>query len=387
MSTIVCPKCGQEIEIDEALRSGMETKLQEEFHQELETKLREERERLSSQMKEEYELRVKDSVEAANEKQRTIIESLQTQLKTQQDSNDQMRSELAKMMEALSKEQEARKAADLEAKKKLMEEREQIIARSNAEAREAYELQLKERDEKIRQMTVSLDEAKKRAEQGSMQVQGEALEIELQEALESNFPFDSIEEVKKGVRGADIKQFVKTPVSDCGLILWESKNAAWSNQWIPKFKNDIREAGAMIGILVSVRIPESYGDFGLVESGVWVTKPQYALPLATAIREQLIAIDHANMNLKNKDAKMDIAFKYITGPEFSHRVQAIIENYQLLEDEINKERKAAEKRWAKQEKAIRSVIANTAGMYGDFQGIFGSDVADIPLLEGGDEED
>jgi hypothetical protein len=243
-----------------------------------------------------------------------------------------------------------------------------------------------ELQKKLDDQTKLAEEMKRKAEQGSQQNQGEVLELDLEDALRSEFPIDDVTEVKKGVRGADIIQTVKNNrLEECGILLWESKNASWQPSWIAKFKEDIRNAGASIGIIVSKELPDDYGDMKAIEANVWAVKPKLALVLAVAMRNQIINVYTANHNNENKDEKMEILYQFLTGPEFRHRIEAIIENYSMLQDEIEKEKRSSQLRWAKQEKSVRAVIDNTIGMYGDLQGITGGAMGEIKQLEPGEE--
>jgi hypothetical protein len=208
------------------------------------------------------------------------------------------------------------------------------------------------------------------------------LELDLENRLREEFPFDQIDEVKKGARGADLKQIVKNhSFADCGILLWETKNGKWQPAWVPKFKQDIREANANIGVIVSQEIPTEYGDMKHLESNVWVVKPSLAPVLAAALRATILQVDAANKMNAGKDAKMEALYQFLVGPEFRHRVEAIVENYGTLQAEIEREKRAAALRWAHQEKAIRAVIDNTIGMYGDLQGITNRALPTIKSLE------
>lgn len=173
-------------------------------------------------------------------------------------------------------------------------------------------------------------------------------------------------------------------LENCGILLWESKNASWQPSWVAKFKEDIRSAGANIGVIVSKELPEEYGEMKNIEGSVWVVKPKLALALATAMRAQILNVHTANTNSENKGEKMEVLYQFLTGPEFRHRIESIVENYGTLQDEIEKEKRSAQLRWSKQEKSIRAVIDNTIGIYGDLQGITGGAMSEIKQLESGE---
>jgi hypothetical protein len=197
-------------------------------------------------------------------------------------------------------------------------------------------------------------------------------------------------EVKKGQRGADIRQVVKNQaMADCGILLWETKNGKWQLAWLAKFKQDIRDASASIGVIVSAELPNEYGDMKHLETNVWAVKPRLAPVLAAALRVTILQVDAANKMNAGKDLKMEALYQFLVGPEFRHRVEAIVENYGMLQGEIEKEKRAAALRWAHQEKSIRAVIDATIGMYGDLQGITNRALPAIKTLEldTGDDDD
>ena len=182
--------------------------------------------------------------------------------------------------------------------------------------------------------------------------------------------------------GADIKQTVcSQDGTNCGILLWETKNGKWQPAWVPKFKADIREANASIGVIVSQEIPSELGDMKHLENNVWVVTPRLAPRLAAALRITILQVTAANKMNAGKDVKLESLYQFLVGPEFKHRVEAIVENYTLLQDEIEREKRSSVLKWARQEKAIRAVIDNTIGMYGDLQGITNRALPAIRSLE------
>jgi hypothetical protein len=285
-------------------------------------------------------------------------------------------------MGELREEKKARVNAELEAQKKLAAGEDKIREEVRKNADEAHRLKQMEMEKKLADTQKALEDAQRKAAQGSQQNQGEVLELDLENRLREEFPFDDINEVKKGVRGADLVQTVKNhSMAACGILLWETKNGKWQPAWVPKFKQDIREANANIGVIVSQEIPSEYGDMKHLEASVWVVKPRLAPILASALRTTILQVDMANRNSEGKDAKMEALYQFLVGPEFRHRVEAIVENYGMLQSEIEKEKRAAALRWAHQEKSIRAVIDNTIGMYGDLQGITNRALPAIKTLE------
>jgi hypothetical protein len=223
---------------------------------------------------------------------------------------------------------------------------------------------------------------KRKAEQGSMETQGEVLEQDFEAQLKAIFVHDDIQPVPKGIRGADLVHSVRTPMgADCGVLLWETKNTkAWSQAWIPKLKDDMIEIRASIAILVSVVLPAGIKRFGEMD-GVWVSDPLCAIPLAMALRAQLVAVSRERGASSGKSEKMEALYQYLAGVEFKQKIEGIVEAFTSMQDQLNKERRAMERHWKQREKEIERVIKNTVGLYGDMQGIIGGQIPAIPALE------
>lgn len=421
MNIVTCTQCGFEIEVDKALEGQIEARvLAAERHKHADelAKLKTEQEAetarqqqasaalLQKQLEGELNLmraqaeadldleRKKLAQHAANERRKLsaeqddLISSLRADATDAKTDNQKLRTDLGELMKSLSAEKRARENAELEANKKLAASEDLIREEVAKSSDEKYRLRTLEQEKKIADMQKSLDEAQRKAAQGSQQNQGEVLELDLENRLREEFPLDEISEVKKGVRGADLIQLVRNrTLSDCGVLLWETKNGKWQPLWVPKFKADIRAANANIGVIVSQEIPSEYGDMKHLEANVWVVKPRLAPVLASALRATILQVDAANRNSVGKDAKMEALYQFVVGPEFRHRIEAIVENYGMLQAEIEKEKRAAALRWSHQEKAIRSVIDNAIGMYGDLQGITNQALPSIKTLEldSGDE--
>ncbi|MCB1237545.1 MAG: DUF2130 domain-containing protein, partial [Verrucomicrobiae bacterium] len=278
--------------------------------------------------------------------------------------------------------EKAREDAELELARKLDTERARIRAEAQKTADEQHRLKELEKDKMIGDLRAALDEMKRKAEQGSMETQGEVLEQEFEARLRAFFPHDLVAPVPKGIRGADLVHTVRAATgNDCGILVWETKNTkAWSGQWIPKLKDDMVDIRGTLAILVSVALPEGVERFGQVD-GVWVCDPVSALPLATALREQLIALERERQSSVGKSAKMEILYQYLAGTEFKQKIEGIVEAFTAMQDQLNRERRAMEKQWREREKQIERVIKNTVGLYGDMQGIIGGQIPEIPALE------
>lgn len=408
MSKVKCPNCGAEIDVDDILAKDVKAQVIAEEHAkhelDLEKVKKQAEETANQQLQSRLELveqkknqeldlereKIKAEFEGKSKKELQERELAMKQLTDDAESekadNKKLREQLSEMMDQLREEKKSRENVELEAKKKLSEEEDKIREEVKKKADEEHRLKNLEMEKKLRDTQEALATAQRKAEQGSQQNQGEVLELDLEESLRQEFPLDEIIEVKKGVRGADVTQVVKNNhLEQCGMLLWESKNAAWQPKWIAKFKEDIREAGASIGVLVSKEMPVNYGDMKNIE-GIWVVKPKLVLALASAMRNQIISIWTANHNNENKDEKMEILYQFLTGTEFRHRVEGIVENYSTLQNDLEQEYRLATNRLHKRQKMLRGVIDNTIGMYGDLQGITGGAMSEIKQLEEPEEE-
>jgi len=278
--------------------------------------------------------------------------------------------------------EERARELDLEVARKLDAAKGELETAIRKAAAEEQELKLKEKEKTINDLRAALEDAKRRSELGSQELQGEVLELDIQAALERQFPADRIAPVLKGARGADIQQWVRNDrLEDCGLILWETKNAKnWSPAWIDKLKQDQRAAGAAAAVLVAVALPDGMEGFGRLD-GIWVAGLKLWPALAVALREQLIAVSYARAATAGKGEKMELLYEYLSGTEFRQRVEAIVEAFEAMQLQLNRERRAMEKQWAEREKQIARVIGSTSAMYGALQGIVGAGLPSIPALE------
>ena len=257
--------------------------------------------------------------------------------------------------------------------------------RARAEARRSaadeYGLKLREKDKQLADAWQKVKEAEAKMQQGSQQAEGEALELEIEEFLRDAFRDDEISEVKKGQRGADtLQKIIDRKGRLCGAILWESKNAQWSETWLSKLRADQREAKAQIAVLVTANPPAGVETF-VHRDGIWIVKRRYARDLASLLRHGLIAVYAERANQAGKDEKMEMLYGYLTSVEFQHRVQAIVEGFTYLLADVEREKRWFETKWARQEKEIRKIIDSTQGMYGDLQAVTGRSLPTIATLE------
>jgi hypothetical protein len=259
------------------------------------------------------------------------------------------------------------------------EDRIKAEARKNAD--DEYTLKLREKDKQLADAWQKVKEAEAKMQQGSQQAQGEALELEIEEILREAFRDDEISEVKKGQRGADtVQKVIDRKGRLCGTILWESKNAQWSETWLPKLRADQRAAKAQIAVLVTTNPPAGCDTF-LHRDGIWIVKRRFARDLASLLRHSLIAVYAERANQAGKDEKMEILYGYLTSVEFQYRVQAIVEGFTYLLDDVEREKRWFETKWARQEKEIRKIIDSTQGMYGDLQAVTDRSLPTIAALE------
>jgi hypothetical protein len=400
---ITCPNCGHAFEMSDALTGRIREHLRSELLQEVarrEADLKKKSESLKEleaqvaksreALDEEIEARLKERLSEAEKKAAKKAEGqyadqlkeLQSALEERDASIKTFREQELDLRRRQRKLEEEKESLALEVARKLDEERDKIREDALRKVSEDHRLKDLEKDKIINDLRASLEVMKRKAEQGSMETQGEVLEQDFEAQLRGFFVHDDIQPVPKGIRGADLIQTVRTPIGgECGVLLWETKNTkAWSNAWIPKLKDDMIEIRASIAILVSVVLPAGVNRFGLVD-GVWVSDPLCAIPLAAALREQLTAVSRERAASAGKSEKMEALYQYLAGSEFKQKIEGIVEAFGSMQDQLNKERRAMERIWKQREKEIRRVIRNTAGLYGDMQGIIGGQIPAIPALE------
>lgn len=278
--------------------------------------------------------------------------------------------------------EDAQRELDLTVEKRVQDTIAEVRLKARQEAEESLKLKVTEKEEQIAAMQRQIEELRRKAEQGSQQLKGEVLELELEQALRSKFPMDVIEAVAKGESGADVLHRIVGPIGQsCGAILWESKRTKnWSDGWLAKLRADQRNAHADIAILVSSVRPKDLDTFGLVD-GIWIVEPRLAIPLVIALRNSLVEIAGVRQAQDGQQTKMELVYAYLTGPKFRHRVEAIIEKFSDMRDDLERERKLMMKQWAKREAQIATVLDATAGMYGDLQGIAGKALLDIEGMD------
>jgi hypothetical protein len=271
---------------------------------------------------------------------------------------------------------------ELTVAKRVQAELSEVRTQAKREGEEGLKLKVLEKEEQIASMQRQIEELRRKAEQGSQQLQGEAQELELESLLRIKFARDTIDPVPKGEFGGDVLHRVIGPLGQlCGTILWESKRTKnWSDGWLPKLRDDQRAAKAEIALLVTQVLPKGVEAFDFID-GVWVTESRCAIPVAIALRQSLVELATARQAGEGQKTKMELVYQYLTGPRFIHRVEAIVEKFEDMQSDLDKERKTMTRLWAKREEQIKGVIETTVGMYGDLQGIAGRTMQEIEGLE------
>jgi hypothetical protein len=407
-TTIInCPNCNEEINVNSVLANELEIELKNKYHDELKKVKMEflsKEDSLNQKLEDiaKKEKLIKDEIEkATNHQVQKLMKEYQAKARKEAEF------ETLVQVQMLQKELDEKSAKVIELNQtkaeiqKLQREKSElessIKARFEAQMNEQLrvekekmqkaldndsELKLKQKDEQMEQLRKQLQEAQRKAEQGSMQLQGETQELAIEEWLESSYPFDSIEEIKKGQRGADCLQTVHTRESqNCGTIYYESKRTKeFKRDWIPKFKSDMIEKGADIGVLVTSVLPKELNRMGLVD-GVWVCTYEEFKGLSSVLRENIIKISQTLQSNENKTDKMSILYSYLTSNEFKMQIEAIVEGFTQMQIDLDSEKRAMARIWKQREKQINKVIDNTTGMYGSIQGIAGNAVGNIQALE------
>ena len=412
--TIICPNCKTEIKLTESLAAPLIAATRQQFEQRLTQKDEEiakreqdirEKEKQVAEAKRTMDDQVADQVAATlkterervtaeeakkaklasaaelDAKSRELIE-LHEVLKSREEKLAEAQNAQAELIKKQRELDDAKRELELTVEKRVQDGLTEVRASAKKEAEDGLKLKVMEKDQTIASMQQKIEELKQKAEQGSQQLQGEVQELELENLLRSKFPFDTIEPVPKGEFGGDALQRVMSPAGQfSGTILWESKRTRnWSDGWLSKLREDQRTARAEISVLVSQVLPKGVEAFDVID-GVWVTSPRAALPVATVLRHSLLQVSMARQVTEGQQTKTEMVYEYLTGPRFRHRVEAIVEAFSSMQEDLDKERKVIMKQWAKREEQIERVMGATVGMYGDLQGIAGKSLQEIEGLE------
>ena len=394
LDTIECPNCGRAIPMSEALSHQIAERVRAELRAEIdklqssltrkEKELQEREEKIDAAVQkrvaEEAAKIEKEAQEKARGSLSVEIQDLKNQLAEAAMQRDAaQKAELEARTRARELDERARNF-DLEAARKIDAERQKIQEEASKRADEQYQLKLAEKEKQIQDAKKANEELKRKLDQGSQQLQGEVLELQLEEMLRSAFPTDHIEAVPKGVNGADlIHKVLSRSGRVCGTIVWESKRTkAWSDGWVQKLKDDQRRHTAEIAVFVSETLPKDCSTFMNMQ-GIWITGSPCAMSLAVVLRMQFLQIASARAAAVGAKQKSEILYEYVVdSTEFRHRVEAIAEAFIGMQTGFQEEKRAAQRQWAKREKQIEQVISNTAGMYGELQALTG--LPDLPAL-------
>lgn len=406
-SSIQCPNCGTIIDVNDILKHQLEDSIRKEFQQKAtaQAKELELKNEQFEKAKAEFEAKKKQENELFTERldrekkvaEKEITEKLKTKLaeenkdrllsmeKELSEKSEKLR-ELNKMEGEIAKLQreklEMKEAIEAESQKQLnaalVLERDKI----RKQEEEKNELKIKEYQKQSDDQKKLIEEMKRKQEQGSMQLQGEVMELAIEEWLASNFPLDSIDEVKKGANGADCLQIVNTrELQNCGSIYYESKRTkAFQPAWIEKFKNDIRDKKANIGVLVTEVMPAGMDRMGM-RDGIWICTYEEFKGLSAVLRQSLIQVSQAVQAQENKGDKMAMLYDFLTSNEFRLQIEGIVEGFTQMQSDLDSEKRAMQRIWKQREKQIEKVVNNTLGMYGSIRGIAGNAVQTVRALE------
>ena len=411
---ITCPNCKTEIRLTESLAAPLIETTRKQFQQQLAQKddeiakreqgiLEKERqltiaknkldEQVAIQVEDQLKIdRARITAEESRKSKQAFANDLEQRSREVAELQSILKSQEAKLTEAqktqadlLRKQRElddAKRELDLTIEKRVQEGLSVTRQQARKEAEDEQRLKVLEREQTIAAMQKQIEDLKRRSEQGSQQLQGEVQELELENLLRNKFPFDAIEPVPKGEFGGDVLHRVVGPnAQPSGIILWEFKRTKnWSDSWLVKLRDDQRAAKAEIAVIVSQVLPKGVETFDLVE-GIWVTHPRAALPVAMILRQSLLELALARQASQGQQTKTDMVYQYLTGPRFRLRVEAIVEAFSTMQEDLDKERRVIMKQWAKRGEQIERVTGATIGMYGDLQGIAGKSLQEIEGLE------
>jgi len=408
-STVKCPNCKTEFQLGDAISSEIEAKIkaryverfnkdqkdlaekEKQFELQLEQlkKQQEEQEKIiAEKVKLQKAVLEQEAIKKAAEEVDNRVKLMEKEL---QEKTAKIKEAQLKELELMQKEKaflEKQELFAIELEKQILEREKAIEERYKQKEAEKTDFKVKELEKKLADQKALIETMQRKAEQGSMQMQGEVQELALEELLRSTFPFDAIDEVGKGVKGADAIQTVRNNLGQvCGKIIYESKNTkAFGGDWIDKLKHDMRASQADIAVIVTETMPKDMDRFGM-KDGVWICNFNEIKSLAFVLRDSLIKIYAAQASQENKGDKMSMLYTYLTGTEFRQQIEAIVEGFTELQMGIQREKNAMTKIWKEREKQLEKVLLNTTNFYGSVKGIAGNSISDIKLLELGGEED
>lgn len=375
---IFCPQCSAEIELTETLSRHIRDELTQEF----EKKQKMEKEKMwaiaQEKAKEKIHVELEDLKRQNEERERRLHEVERNELELRAKTRELEEQKRNQELELQRKMDEMRIVMEQDIKKR----QEDVLDERMRQIQDEYRRKEMEKDKQMEILKRSLDEAQRKSEQASMQIQGEVQENDLKVLLATAFHMDTIADVPTGVNGADLIQTVNTAFGQqCGIILWESKNTkTWSVEWIKKLKGDQGIAKADVCVLVTKVLPDNIVNFGCID-GVWVVNYASIIPVTHMLRHHLLQIHQVKNSLVGRDEKMEYLYQYMSSAQFRNRVENIVMAFSSLKQDLETEKRSMQRIWAKREKEIERVIMNTSGMYGDIQGIIGASLQPVDVLE------
>jgi hypothetical protein len=401
--TLICPNCSYEIEVSAALTARLGEQLRKEFEAEARGKERAlaerekslrsaelELEQSRSSLEQELALRLSNerkrlSQEAASEARQAMsleLKDMQAQLLEARTKLDHAGETELQLRQERRRLEEEKGSLELTVARTLDQERAHIREEARNEAAEENRLKEMEKDNLVADLRRQIGELKRKSERGCPQVQGEVLELELEDLLARQFPFDRIEPVRVGTHGGDVVQDVTDSSGHvCGSILWEVKRCkGWNDNWLPKLRDDQRAARANLAVLLTTEMPRDFSTFGCID-GTWVTNRACLVGVATALRAALIEIAHTRRSIEGKQTKTELVYQYLCGSEFRQRVEGIVEAFMSMRQDLESEKRSMHRLWAKRQKQLERVVANTVGLHGDLAGIIGASLPQIANLE------
>ena len=393
---ITCPDCGHEFH----LQDGITQQTIERYADEFDSAMTEEREKFrlaaekeaerhaarafesrinelndkldeskknSNKLKKEIDHEKEKAAREARADAEARLKEFEHDLASKDKKLDEYRSQELKLRQDMNKLDEDRKEFEIKLQRQLNEEKEKI----QKQVSDDYKLREAELRKKIEDAQKANEDLKRKLEQGSSQLQGEVLELEIEESLKASFPLDEIVEVKKGVRGADVTQTVMTRTGTiCGKISWEAKRAEnWSNTWVTKLKDDQHEAGAEIAVLVTTAFPRETHEPFMFEEDVWIVRPYAVRPVAEALRMTLIEKQKQKLTEHGKNEKMEALYDYLCSPQFAQKIRGVVDAYQAMKADLEKEKAAMQRLWKKREAQLDRITSNMMGLSGELQGI------------------
>lgn len=369
MNNIICPSCGKKVEISEAFKHQIEETLlaneKSKHKEELNALKKDIEEKTIKKLKEDLDYKLKDSANELGEAKKR---------------NKELQEQLLELNKSIREIKDSTEKRELENQKKLNEEIEKIKEEADKNASEKARLKELELEKKLRDTQKALEDAQRKSKQGSQQLQGEILELDLEENLKSTFVFDEFLPVPKGIEGADIWQKVKNKHgNEAGSMLWEIKRTkAWAKSWLSKLRDDTRKANASISVLVTEILPDDIQYFGRID-GVWVTSYEYAITLARILRDTLLQIAIAKSSASHEDETLQEIYDYITSEAFRHKIEAHFESVKVLKEDLESEKRSMERIWKKREVQINRLDKSMSQMFGEIQGIAGTA---LPTIKG-----